>query len=827
MNEFDSSPPPPETPRSPDAPPSSGGPVAGSDQPAPNAPEAAGRGVTPDSGFSFPEDFLSSLSTSPTSADSTVKPTDPGDGKQKHQPSGAHSPNRPGSGGGGGGGGHSGHRAGDGHNDFGSGAPDSGDGASTRPAAPDTGSSTLSGANPTDAGGTTDRGSPSRDQATGATANGTRPATDNHPGTPTPVDTAAGVTPTEATANTSVAAPAEAAATATDATATATPSSITPTDTTTPTDAPAPTATDVTANGDGGPELRAQSDRTGSAIPDQPMPAFHPPAPETVESPLPVGDADVPPGDADIAALSIDPTLLPNETSRGDTDGSTAADTFGDTPAPADTTDEPDPDRNRPNSPDETLDSGGDPTLRATRHGSPLTTAAPPAGTSTNAPSADFAGAYLATQSGAHLGSTGELRPAAFLGETADKLRTWGERAADDVTDTARTTVERMTEKVREIQADPLGTAVKGLAHLGTPMPGQLADDIIDAAATAARSADPRVPGDRTSLPEIEPAPRLHSDIVLDEVRQARDLIADPDTPLAAKLILSQSFAAALVAAGLEQYVVNPVMAAPADVVDAGQLYAKAEAHIARGEYDLAARDLHVANAKLEQTANTVVDIATLGEGAAAGAVAKEGRLVNAEVHAAEAAKQAETAAAQELDRQLDDAIKPTPAPRPGTYVGSRGNEAKATLGESTMAFAHGADGWAFLDGPSGAAGHRWNGSGPDGVAFRTAADGRVEVRILDNKAFKASDNVSSATALQKNLDLYDLRDQIADKHFDNVPRIAELRDVISSAADAARVGKPLPDNLTLGVTTFGGNSRNVTDALLEDGIRFRGQDTR
>ena len=261
--------------------------------------------------------------------------------------------------------------------------------------------------------------------------------------------------------------------------------------------------------------------------------------------------------------------------------------------------------------------------------------------------------AYLATQSG-------DLRPTAFLGETADKLKSWGARAADAV-----------TEKVREIQADPLGAAVKGLAHVGTP------------------------------VPEIEPAPRLHSDIVLDKVRQARDVIADPDAPLAARLILSQTFAAALVAAGLEQYVVNPVMEAPADVVDTSQLYAKAEAHIARGEYDPATKDLHAANAKLEQTANTAVDIATLGEGAAAGTVAKEGRLVNAEVHAAEAAKQAETKAA----RELDEAFKPAQTPQPGTYVGSHGNQAKANLGESTMGFAYGADGWAFLEGPSGAGG--------------------------------------------------------------------------------------------------------------------------
>jgi hypothetical protein len=103
------------------------------------------------------------------------------------------------------------------------------------------------------------------------------------------------------------------------------------------------------------------------------MPASDSPASGAVESPLPIGDAGVPPGGTDIAATFTDPTLIPNEISPGDTDATTVADAYDDTPAPTDTTDEPDPDRNHPNTPD----SDGDPTLRATHPGSPLTTAAP------------------------------------------------------------------------------------------------------------------------------------------------------------------------------------------------------------------------------------------------------------------------------------------------------------------------------------------------------------------------------------------------------------------------------------------------------------------
>jgi hypothetical protein len=95
--------------------------------------------------------------------------------------------------------------------------------------------------------------------------------------------------------------------------------------------------------------------------------------------------------------------------------------------------------------------------------------------------------------------------------------------------------------------------------------------------------------------------------------------------------------------------------------------------------------------------------------------------------------------------------IKEARTPQPGTYVNG-GNEAKATYGESTMAFAHGERGWAFLEGPSGKGGHAWNAPGFDGVAFRTASDGTLEVRVLDNKAYAGTGNVHDASALTKNL---------------------------------------------------------------------------
>jgi hypothetical protein len=188
-------------------------------------------------------------------------------------------------------------------------------------------------------------------------------------------------------------------------------------------------------------------------------------------------------------------------------------------------------------------------------------------------------------------------------------------------------------------------------------------------------------------------------------------------------------------------------------------------------------------------------------------------------------------------DRTVDDivgGIREEPTPQPGTYVESgvgRSHEARATLGESTMAFAYGERGsWAFLEGPSGAGGHPWNAAGFDGVAFRPAAEGGgLEVRILDNKAYTATRNVGDASAVTRNLkqNLDGLAGRIADSRFDSVPRIGELRDAIHGAADAARLGQKLPDNVRISITTFGGNSAGVTERLDKLRVKFDGTDTK
>ncbi|MFI6360583.1 hypothetical protein ACIBJF_50620 [Streptomyces sp. NPDC050743] len=175
---------------------------------------------------------------------------------------------------------------------------------------------------------------------------------------------------------------------------------------------------------------------------------------------------------------------------------------------------------------------------------------------------------------------------------------------------------------------------------------------------------------------------------------------------------------------------------------------------------------------------------------------------------------------------EIVEGIKEAPTPQPGRYVGT-GNEPRAKAGESTMGFAYGEKGFAFLEGPSGGGGHAWNAGGFDGVAFRTAVDGKLEVRIPDNKANYETKNVSDASAITTNLakNLEKLANKISTADYDTVPRISELRKTLNAAAAAAKAGQPLPSNVTLDLTTFAGNSKGITGTLGGKGVTYKGTD--
>ncbi|MGP0066334.1 MAG: hypothetical protein ACLQGP_22445 [Isosphaeraceae bacterium] len=132
-------------------------------------------------------------------------------------------------------------------------------------------------------------------------------------------------------------------------------------------------------------------------------------------------------------------------------------------------------------------------------------------------------------------------------------------------------------------------------------------------------------------------------------------------------------------------------------------------------------------------------------------------------------------------------------------------------------------DGWAFLTGPGGGgAAHQWNDPGFDGVAFKTS--GPFETHIIDNKSWARAGEVGSATALRKNLEsnLSDLIQVAADPAFNDVPNIDLLRSSLASTLTAVQAEAPIPNEVKLVITNFGGRSTGVTPGLAAEGITFR-----
>ena len=129
--------------------------------------------------------------------------------------------------------------------------------------------------------------------------------------------------------------------------------------------------------------------------------------------------------------------------------------------------------------------------------------------------------------------------------------------------------------------------------------------------------------------------------------------------------------------------------------------------------------------------------------------------------------------------------------------------------GEQDMGFrGDPANGRAFVEGPSGSAGHNVTSRGFDGVAVRTR--GPFEVHVLDNKSLARGGNVSSATALTRNL-VQNLEDIIARVSGPNSNLPSGLQrqvlDALTAARDALRAGGSLPNNVKLVVTGAGGRS--------------------
>jgi hypothetical protein len=148
---------------------------------------------------------------------------------------------------------------------------------------------------------------------------------------------------------------------------------------------------------------------------------------------------------------------------------------------------------------------------------------------------------------------------------------------------------------------------------------------------------------------------------------------------------------------------------------------------------------------------------------------------------------------------------------------------ARGYAGEQGMGFElyPSSDGWVFVEGPSGAAGHNATAPGFDGVAYNTKTG---ELHIVDNKSFKRTGNVHSATAITKNLgkNLNDLIAKVEAMPKKSFPHKAKVLSLLKQTRDALAAGKTLPAKSKLIVTGSGGRSTGVSQRLKNLGVEFR-----
>jgi hypothetical protein len=151
-------------------------------------------------------------------------------------------------------------------------------------------------------------------------------------------------------------------------------------------------------------------------------------------------------------------------------------------------------------------------------------------------------------------------------------------------------------------------------------------------------------------------------------------------------------------------------------------------------------------------------------------------------------------------------------------------SHAQGYLGEQTAGFHFGRKGYVLLDGPSGKGGHGTTSPGLGGAAMNPKTD---DLLIYDNKSFKRSGNVGSASAitfnLPRNLDTLIRRltavratlpieaQQLLDRA---LPRLRMARQSLNGAG-------VWPKNCRLAVTAEAGRSTGVGESLGGKGVIF------
>lgn len=145
----------------------------------------------------------------------------------------------------------------------------------------------------------------------------------------------------------------------------------------------------------------------------------------------------------------------------------------------------------------------------------------------------------------------------------------------------------------------------------------------------------------------------------------------------------------------------------------------------------------------------------------------------------------------------------------------------RGSFGEQGAGFFLGAQGYFFVDGPSGDGGHAANAGGFDGLAYNIVTDDLI---ILDNKAYKSSGNVRSGTAIDPVVNLAQNLDVMiaqVDTMTDMPAQTRIASQLRATRAAITSTGIKPPPNVRIAISNFGGNSKGVTDAFAARGIVF------
>jgi hypothetical protein len=141
-------------------------------------------------------------------------------------------------------------------------------------------------------------------------------------------------------------------------------------------------------------------------------------------------------------------------------------------------------------------------------------------------------------------------------------------------------------------------------------------------------------------------------------------------------------------------------------------------------------------------------------------------------------------------------------------------------LGEQSMGFFLGDQGYFFVEGPSGAAGHGVTAPGFDGVAYNPRTGHLI---IYDNKAFARSGNVGSATAIDPARNLHQNLGTLIRRvnAMGHLPYRTEILDRLRRTQTALHTGKTWPINVQIAVSNASGRSTGVSQRLFRSGIQF------